>query len=47
MCTGVVPCMHVYVRVSGPLELELQTVVSRHVGAGNITLVLWRNNQCS
>lgn len=27
--------MYVFVRVSGPLELEVQTVVSYHVGAGN------------
>jgi hypothetical protein len=29
------PCMDVCVTVSGPLELELQTTVSCHVGAGN------------
>lgn len=28
-----------------PLELELQMVVS-HMGAGNYTLVLWKNSQC-
>jgi len=27
--------LYVCVRVSDPLELELQTVVSYHVGAGN------------
>ena len=27
--------MYVFARVSGPLELELETVVSCHVGAGN------------
>jgi hypothetical protein len=27
--------LYVYVRVSDPLELELQTVVGCHVGAGN------------
>ena len=27
-------CMHVYVTVSNPLELELQTIVSCHVSAG-------------
>jgi hypothetical protein len=29
--------MHVFVRVLGPLELDLQTVVSCHVVAGNQT----------
>jgi hypothetical protein len=28
-------CMYVFGRVSDPLELELQTAVSCHVGAGN------------
>ena len=28
-------CMYVCVRVLDPLELELKTVVSCHVGAGN------------
>lgn len=32
--------------VSGPLNLELQTVVSFHVGAGNGTQVLWKSSQC-
>jgi hypothetical protein len=32
--------MYVYVKVSDPLELELQTVVSCHVGAGNWVRVL-------
>lgn len=35
------------VRVSYPLQLELQTVVLRHVGAGNWTPVFWKSNQCS
>jgi hypothetical protein len=30
-----VVCMYICVRVLDPLELELLTVVSRHVGAGN------------
>lgn len=34
-------------RVSDPLELELDRVVSRCVGAANQTQVLWRNGQCS
>jgi hypothetical protein len=34
-------------RASDPLELELQTVVSHHVGSRNQTWVLWRNGQCS
>ena len=37
----------VCVRVSDPLGLELQTVVSCHVGAGNWIPVLWKSNQCS
>ena len=28
-------CVYVGVKMSGPLELELQAVVSCHVGAGN------------
>ena len=32
---------------SEALELELQTVVSCHVGARNQTLVVWKSNQCS
>jgi hypothetical protein len=28
-------CVYVCVRVSGPLELELQTVANHHVGDGN------------
>lgn len=31
----------------GPLELELKTVVSYHVGDGNHTWVLWRSSHCS
>ena len=34
-------CMYACVRVPDPLELELQTVVSYHVDAGNQTWVLW------
>jgi hypothetical protein len=30
-----------------PLEQELQTVVSWHVGAWELSLVLWRNSRCS
>jgi hypothetical protein len=30
-----------------PLQLELQTLVSCHVVAGNPTGVLWKNTQCS
>jgi hypothetical protein len=33
LCT--LACMYVCVRMLDPLELELQTVVSCHVGAGN------------
>ena len=32
-------------RVSVPLGLELQGIVSHHVGPGNQTWVLWENNQ--
>ena len=34
----------VCVGVSDPMELESQTVVSCHVGAGNWTRVLWKNS---
>jgi hypothetical protein len=30
-----------------PLELEIQTIVSYHVGAGNQIQVLSKNSQCS
>ena len=46
MCIGVLP-EHVCVRVSDILELELQTVVSCHVGARNGILDLLKSNQCS
>ena len=39
MCIGFA-CMCVYVKVSHPLEVELQTIVSSHVDAGNWTQVL-------
>jgi hypothetical protein len=34
-------------RMLGPLELVLQTVVGCHVHSGNWTWVLWKNSQCS
>lgn len=34
-------------RISNPLELELQRVVSHHVCAGNGTWALWKSNSCS
>jgi hypothetical protein len=34
-------------RVLDPLELELQTAVSHHVGAGTYIYVLRKNSQCS
>jgi hypothetical protein len=34
-------------RASGPLELELQMIVSCCVGAKNQTQVLYRNSKCS
>jgi hypothetical protein len=30
-----------------PLDLELHMIVSHHVGAGNLTWVLWKSSQCS
>ena len=36
-------CMYV-LSVPGPLELELQTGVSRHVDAGNRIQVLWKSS---
>ena len=39
--------MYVCLRVSEALELELQTGVSCHVGAGNWTRVLWKSSQYS
>ena len=36
-------CMDVRVRVSHVLELALQAGVSRHVGTGNWTWVLWKS----
>lgn len=33
--------------VSDPLELELQTVMSFQLGAGNRSQVLWKSSQCS
>ena len=34
-------------RASDPLKLELQTIVSYHMGAGNQTCVLCKSSQCS
>lgn len=34
-------------RTSGPLELEVQTVVNCHGGAGNLNVVLQKSIQCS
>lgn len=47
MSVGVMPaCISVYhqKRASDSLELELQMIVSCHVGAGNQTLVLWKSS---
>lgn len=44
MCIGVFACMYVHVSVSDPLEPELQTVESCHVGPGNWTRVLWKSS---
>lgn len=33
--------------MSVPLELELQTVLNRHVGAWNWAQVLWKSSLCS
>lgn len=38
--------MYVLVRVLDPLELDLQTIMSCYVGAGNWILVLWKSSQC-
>lgn len=40
-------CMSFPARVSDLLELELQTDVSCCKGAGNWTMVLWKNIQCA
>jgi hypothetical protein len=41
-------CVHVCVRVSDFLELELHAVrYELHVSRGNVTQVLWKNSQCS
>ena len=50
MYLGVLPtyvCVCVYVRVLDPLELDLQIVVSCHMGAGNESRILWQSSQCS
>lgn len=33
--------------VSGSLDLESQTVVHCHMGAGKHTWICWKSNQCS
>lgn len=33
--------------VSNPLELELNMIMSGHVGSGNQTWFLWKSNQCA
>jgi hypothetical protein len=40
-------CMFICVSVLDPVELELQTVMSCHVGAENWTQDLWKINQWS
>lgn len=40
-------CMRVCVRVLDPVQPELQTIVSRHVGAWNSTYDLWKNSHRS
>lgn len=40
-------CIYVCVRVTDSLELELQTTVRCHEGAGNWTQVLWKNSEHS
>jgi len=39
--------MYICVKVLDPLELEVETVVSHYVVAGNWTQKLWKNSQCS
>jgi hypothetical protein len=46
MCMNVLPTC-VYVHHVRPLELEFQAVVSHHVGAGELSLVLCRSSKCS
>ena len=59
MCVCTMCCFNTYVhhvlpatcggqkKALDPLELQLQMVVSLHVGSGNLTQVLWKNSQCS
>lgn len=48
MCITFLPAAHTgQKRVPGPLRIELQTIVSHHVGVGNRTCVICKNSQCS
>lgn len=44
LCTTVCLVPQVQKRESDPLDLELQTLVSHHVGVGNCTWVLWNQS---
>ena len=49
---GVFACMYALPKggqeeALGPLKLELQAIVSYHMGAGNQTWVLYKSSQCS
>jgi hypothetical protein len=46
LCTTYVPGVHKS-KKRASLELELQIVVSLHLGASNWIQILWRNSQCS
>ena len=46
LCITWIQCPWRPERASNTLELELQMVVSHHVGARNQTQVLWKNSQC-
>lgn len=39
-------CLHRLTELDA-LELELQVIMNRHVGAGNQTWLLWKSSQCS
>ena len=48
LCTECVPGAHGGQKhVLDPPELELQKAVSNHVGARNLTQVLWQSSWCS
>lgn len=45
VCT---PCVSLTpLEARSPLELELNMIMSGHVGSGNQTWFLWKSNQCA